>query len=405
MISRHDFAPPTTHRAASRAAPSLACPRRVWSSRPRRRAVARRVLERRIVVDGFARALYPSRRATTTTTTTRDRGRDADDEATAPDTRATARRPRVPTARTRSARWRRLERDATTTLGTRDALSKRTLGADDGGYEWLRRACDDVAEDVVRGVIEGGGEWSREDGMVGFDLTAATTAAARRGGEAPNATCGAAIAHRATTNPMFLRAAFERLVRDGFDGDEARAKESAAWGWIRGAIAKRSSGGDRADAARAKRMAKTEDDGTADVAERAREATRVRVSTFVERGRELLAIERAREMEMAAETAVDREDVEDVDDESSGFVSEESSEFGAAVSGLRLVGATRGSDGKALLVLRAADGEAIAVNSLTVGDRVTISAYGDEFASADESADGARRRFRARPRFGLWVTL
>ena len=83
----------------------------------------------------------------------------------------------------------------------------------------------------------------------------------------------------------------------------------------------------------------------------------MRVSAFVERGRELLAIERAREMEMAAETAVDREDVEDVDDESSGFVSEESSEFGAAVSGLRLVGATRGSDGKALVVLRAADGD------------------------------------------------
>jgi hypothetical protein len=304
-------------------------------------------------------------------------GRQSDREASARPDRADA-----------SARWRRLERDATTTLGTRDALSKRTLGADDGGYEWLRRACDDVAEDVVRGVIEGGGEWSREDGMVGFDLTAATTAAARRGGEAPNATCGAAIAHRATTNPMFLRAAFERLVRDGFDGDEARAKESAAWGWIRGAIAKRSSGGDRADAARAKRMAKTEDDGTADVAERAREATRVRVSTFVERGRELLAIERAREMEMAAETAVDREDVEDVDDESSGFVSEESSEFGAAVSGLRLVGATRGSDGKALVVLRAADGEAIAA----------------ELAHRGRSSDdfGVRRRIRERGRVRGW---
>ena len=391
FASRFRAADDTPRRVARRAVARMSATRLVVASAtPRRRASRPRATNRRRRIRARASSIATRDDDDDDDARSRTRrrrrgdgaGRQSDREASARPDRADA-----------SARWRRLERDATTTLGTRDALSKRTLGADDGGYEWLRRACDDVAEDVVRGVIEGGGEWSREDGMVGFDLTAATTAAARRGGEAPNATCGAAIAHRATTNPMFLRAAFERLVRDGFDGDEARAKESAAWGWIRGAIAKRSSGGDRADAARAKRMAKTEDDGTADVAERAREATRVRVSAFVERGRELLAIERAREMEMAAETAVDREDVEDVDDESSGFVSEESSEFGAAVSGLRLVGATRGSDGKALVVLRAADGEAIAMNSLTVGDRVTISAYGDEFASANESADGSAATF------------
>ena len=57
----------------------------------------------------------------------------------------------------RSSRWRRLERDATTTLGTREALSKRRLGARDGGYEWLRKACDAVAENVVR-------EWVENDG-------------------------------------------------------------------------------------------------------------------------------------------------------------------------------------------------------------------------------------------------
>lgn len=132
-----------------------------------------------------------------------------------------------------------------------------------------------------------------------------------------------------------------------------------------------------------------EDDGIVDVVECVWEVMCVCVLMFVECGWELLVIECVREMEMVAETVVDCEDVEDVDDELFGFVFEELSEFGVVVFGLCLVGVMCGLDGKVLVVLCVVDGEVIAVNLFIVGDRVTISAYGDEFASADEFVDGS----------------
>lgn len=273
------------------------------------------------------------------------------------------------------------ERRANETLG-KDPLSKRALGGVDA-FEWLRAAVDVVARDAVREALTGSFDSSS------FDLTR-EIAIATDGpsvGEAPSGRARRARAHRATTNPLFLRSAFEILVREGYGGDEGEAKASEAWERIKSAVAVRQRGRKNG-----RRLSDVDADAKSD-ADDARRRMRERVSAFSERGRELLELER--EGEIAARASNWREfSTEDGEERGDDALAEQSSDF-SRVGGLRVVGSTRDAEGRALLVLRAVREEDIPEGTLTVGDRVAISTYLVEGAMRsmdsvdDEDAAGA----------------
>ena len=256
------------------------------------------------------------------------------------------------------------ERRAIETLG-KDPLSKRELGGPDA-FEWLRDAVDVVARDAVREAMDGSFD-SRA-----FDLTREIAIATDgRIDAAPSGNARRARAHRATTNPLFLRSAFEILVREGYGGDEGEAKASDAWELIKSSVVVRQRG--RKTRAVKKNGGQSESDVDADTAEEARRRMRERVSAFSARGRELLELER--EGEITARASNWREFAsEDGDERGDDALAEHSSDF-SRVGGLRVVGATRGAEGRALLVLRTVREEDIPENTLTVGDRVAISTY------------------------------
>jgi len=275
------------------------------------------------------------------------------------------------------------ERRANETLG-KDPLSKRALGGADA-FEWLRDAVDVVARDAVREALAGSFDSSS------FDLTR-EIAIATDGpsvGDAPSGRARRARAHRATTNPLFLRSAFEILVREGYGGDEGEAKASEAWERIKSAVMVRQRG--RKTLGVGKNGVESDVDAKA---EDARRRMRERVSAFSERGRELLELER--EGEIAARASNWREfSAGDGEERGDDALAEQSSDF-SRVGGLRVVGSTRCAEGRALLVLRTVRDENIPENTLTVGDRVAISTYLVEGAVRsmdsvdDEDAAGAK---------------
>ena len=254
------------------------------------------------------------------------------------------------------------ERRANETLG-KDPLSKRALGGADA-FEWLRDAVHVVARDAVREALTGTFDSSS------FDLTReiaiATDGPTGVQGVAPNGRARRARAHRATTNPLFLRSAFEILVREGYGGDEGEAKASEAWERIKSAVVVRQRGRKNAGLSHVDADAKSDADD-------ARRRMRERVSAFSERGRELLELER--EGEIAARASNWREfSAEDGEERGDDAAAEQSSDF-SRVGSLRVVGSTRGAEGRALLVLRTVREEDIPEGTLTVGDRVAISTY------------------------------
>lgn len=258
-----------------------------------------------------------------------------------------------------------MERRARDALGTQP-LGKRALGGDDA-FRWLATAIEVVAEACVEEALEGR---LKSDA---YDLTREITRATSGGGKPPTEAAGAARSHRATTNPLFLRAAFKVMER-AYDGDVEAAKSSDAWAEVRMCVTT------------ASKVMKTKGVTTSEEAEAASEArrreARERIGAFVARGKELLALERARELEDTAVGALVTEDADDAD------VVEPVVAAGGDAAGLRLVGATRSTDGKTLLVLRSSMEDDIAMGALRVGDRVKISTYAvPDDASVDGSVD------------------
>lgn len=256
---------------------------------------------------------------------------------------------------------RELERVAMETLG-RGPKGARALGGRDA-KAWLRAVIADVATWAV--------ERATAADVEGFDLTREIVRASGTRGAAPTAEAAVARAHRETTAPLFRDAALG-LLKAAFDGDEAKARRSEgfarAWAMSENGEVRKTPNGSR-------RV--TEDDAEGDSRNA---ALRARVARHVDVGQELLDVERA--CELASSSSMD-----EFNGEASDFDEESLAERETRASGLRLVGATRGGDGRALLVLRATDGKDIPVNALTVGDRVTISAVG--FVSGSYDADEA----------------
>ena len=285
--------------------------------------------------------------------------------------RGEARRARSRTSGT-SLRTSVREREAVEALG-RAPCGPRGLGGKEA-RRWLRAA----AEAVARFAVE-----EASDADVGtFDLTREFFRVTVDGEEAPTREAGIARAHRATTAPMFREAALE-MLKATHDGDEDAARASDAWArvWAMsgdGEVGKKS-------AAKKKSGSKSDSLDSDDEGDKRDDDFIARVASHVAVGRELLELERACEL---ASTITSSE--LDGTYELSEFDSESLAEREARVGGLRLVGATRGADGLALLVVRAMDGNEIPVNALSIGDRVTVSAVGFTSGSYD-AADAARQ--------------
>ena len=137
-----------------------------------------------------------------------------------------------------------------------------------------------------------------------YDLTREIARATNAGGDAAptGRRRGAARAHRATTNPLFLRMAFKR-VESAYGGDVEAAKASEAWGKVRMCVTTASKV--------VKRNGKDSKDSKAAKAEARRREACERIGAFVCRGKELLALERARELEDTAVGALITEDADD----------------------------------------------------------------------------------------------
>ena len=265
----------------------------------------------------------------------------------------------LPDARARSEAMERRARD---TLGTQP-LGKRALGGD-RAFRWLADAIEVAAEACAEEALEG--RLVSETYDLTREIARATNAG---GGAAPTEAAGAAAAHRATTNPLFLRMAFKR-VESAYGGDVEAAKASEAWGKVRMCVTTASKV--------VKRNGEDSKDAKAAKAEARRREARERIGAFVCRGKELLALERARELEDTAVGALITEDADDADVETAVAA--------VADAGLRLVGATRSADGNTLLVLRSSVEDDIALGALKVGDRVKISTY---TAPDDATVDGS----------------
>ena len=264
-----------------------------------------------------------------------------------------------------SSRSAAMERRARDVLGTQP-LGKRALGGDDA-FRWLATAIEVVAEACVEEALEGR---LKSDA---YDLTREITRATSGGGKPPTEAAGAARAHRATTNPLFLRAAFKAMER-AYDGDVEAAKSSEAWAHVRVCVT-------TASKVMKTKAATTSEESEAPAEARRREA-RERIGAFVARGKELLALERARELEDTTVGALVTDDADDAE------VVDPVVAAGGDAAGLRLVGATRSTDGKTLLVLRSSVEDDIAMGALRVGDRVKISTYAvPDDASVDGSVD------------------
>ena len=201
----------------------------------------------------------------------------------------------------------------------------------------------------------------------------------RRGGAAPTEAAGAAAAHRATTNPLFLRMAFKR-VESAYGGDVEAAKASEAWGKVRMCVTTASKV--------VKRNGEDSKDAKAAKAEARRREARERIGAFVCRGKELLALERARELEDTAVGALITEDADDADVETAvAAVADAGRDWWAPLK--------RGWKHASGVALSVEDD--IALGALKVGDRVKISTYtAPDDATVDGSVDVERLFCEAR---------
>lgn len=248
------------------------------------------------------------------------------------------------TSSTMASMSRAREREADAALG-REPLGGAALGGAKA-LAWLKDACACAADRVVLETLKGEGSFSFDT----FDVTREIAASAR--GTAPTENVRLALAHRPTTNPMFLRAAYDALSR-ALGGDSA-AKASETWAQLRTSVVLEKN--------KRKVKAKNAKD---DVKNASTSATIDRVSTFVNRGKELLALER--EQEIASTSSVRYGD----DDASDEYRARD------VANGLVVVGATRGADGASLLVFKSFNDKDIPNHALTVGDRVSIDVIGN----------------------------
>ena len=248
------------------------------------------------------------------------------------------------TSSTMASMSRAREREADAALG-REPLGGAALGGAKA-LAWLKDACACAADRVVLETLKGEGSFSFDT----FDVTREIAASARR--TAPTENVRLALAHRPTTNPMFLRAAYDALSR-ALGGDSA-AKASETWAQLRTSVVLEKN--------KRKVKAKNAKD---DVKNASTSATIDRVSTFVNRGKELLALER--EQEIASTSSVRYGD----DDASDEYRARD------VANGLVVVGATRGADGASLLVFKSFNDKDIPNHALTVGDRVSIDVIGN----------------------------
>ena len=248
------------------------------------------------------------------------------------------------TSSTMASMSRAREREADAALG-REPLGGAALGGAKA-LAWLKDACARAADRVVLETLKGEGSFSFDT----FDVTREIAASAR--GTAPTENVRLALAHRPTTNPVFLRAAYDALSR-ALGGDSA-AKASETWAQLRTSVVLEKN--------KRKVKAKNAKD---DVKNASTSATIDRVSTFVNRGKELLALER--EQEIASTSSVRYGD----DDASDEYRARD------VANGLVVVGATRGADGASLLVFKSFNDKDIPNHALTVGDRVSIDVIGN----------------------------
>jgi predicted DNA helicase len=248
------------------------------------------------------------------------------------------------TSSTMASMSRAREREADAALG-KEPVGGAALGGAKA-LAWLKDACARAADRVVLETLKGEGSFSFDT----FDVTREIAASAR--GTAPTENVRLALAHRPTTNPMFLRAAYDALSR-ALGGDSA-AKASETWAQLRTSVVLEKN--------KRKVKAKNAKD---DVKNASTSATIDRVSTFVNRGKELLALER--EQEIASTSSVRYGD----DDASDEYRARD------VANGLVVVGATRGADGASLLVFKSFNDKDIPNHALTVGDRVSIDVIGN----------------------------
>jgi len=248
------------------------------------------------------------------------------------------------TSSTMASMSRAREREADAALG-KEPVGGAALGGAKA-LAWLKDACARAADRVVLETLKGEGSFSFDT----FDVTREIAASAR--GTAPTENVRLALAHRPTTNPMFLRAAYDALSR-ALGGDSA-AKASETWAQLRTSVVLEKN--------KRKVKAKNAKD---DVKNASTSATIDRVSTFVNRGKELLALER--EQEIASTSSVRYGD----DDASDEYRARD------VANGLVVVGATRGADGASLLVFKSFNDKDVPNHALTVGDRVSIDVIGN----------------------------
>ena len=247
------------------------------------------------------------------------------------------------TSATMSSMSRAREREADAALG-KEPVGGAALGGAKA-LAWLKDACARAADRVVLETLKGEGSFSFDT----FDVTREIAASAR--GTAPSENVRLALAHRPTTNPMFLRSAYDALSR-ALGGDSA-AKASETWTKLRASVVLEKN----------KRKAKAKN--AKDVKNASTSAMIDRVSTFVNRGKELLSLEREQEIVSTSSVRYDDDDASD--------------EYRArdVANGLVVVGATRGADGASLLVFKSFNDKDIPNHALTVGDRVSIDVIGN----------------------------
>ena len=240
-------------------------------------------------------------------------------------------------------RTRELERAALERHGG-VARALRDIGCTATDEERTKKAANEAARKIVARAIEAnerGIEFLKE---FKFDVTREIVAAAR--GRASGVDAERALAHRPTMNPLFLRMAYEELLKEFKDGDMVKTSEV----WMRV----------RENVVLTKNETKWREREAKKAADPRFEANAIRVSAFARRGKELLDIERESEAkEASGEVEVER-----------------GGEGKSLASGVVVVGAARDATGAKLLVFRSFDGRDIDVNNVHVGDCVSIDVVG-----------------------------
>lgn len=249
------------------------------------------------------------------------------------------------TSATMASMSRAREREAVAALG-KEPVGGAALGGAKA-LAWLKDACARAADRVVLEALKGEGAFVVD----AFDVTREIAAGAR--GTAPSENVRLALAHRPTTNPMFLRAAYDAL--SCALGSDSAAKASETWTQLRASVVLEKN--------KRKVKAKNAKD---DVKNASTSAMIERVSTFANRGKELLALEREEEIASTSSARYDNDD-----DASDEYRARE------VANGLVVVGATRGADGASLLVFKSFNDKDIPNHALTVGDRVSIDVIGN----------------------------